>query len=421
MANIKIQNFGPITDGFTENNGFMEITPVTLVCGEQASGKSSLAKLFSCFSWLEKAFARLDYKIATFTTDDFINLSKNQQLEEYFNDKTYLEYKGDLYSFIYSERTIHCFSKIEKKYIPEYYRPKIMYISSERNILSVVEDVENVKKFPVMLSLLLTEYNKAKKASPSGIFNLPFSDTQLKYDKNTNTTYAVKDGSIVNILNSSSGIQSVAPMSVVSRYLAETTLTESKKSLQNLSYNERDRIRNWIVHNSEMPSNMAENFDKAFLQNTDAFLKSSPFFSRMLNFYFNRCFFNIVEEPEQNLYPTSQEKVLYELLELVNYSPKNKLFITTHSPYIISYLTLAIKAFDLKSKNCQLEKLSKIVPEKSMIDGKNCTVYEIKNGKIFRLKTYGSGLPSDDNYLNNLLADTNKKYDELLDIQEECV
>ena len=162
MAKLKIKNFGPITQGFTENDGFMEITPVTVVCGEQASGKSSVAKLYAYFSWLEKAFARMDYTIPSFTTEEFIELSKNQQIQEYFRDETYLEYQGTLFSFIYSDKTIKYSSGINSrtKEDPDYYRPKIMYISSERNILSTLEDVENVRKVPVMLSLLLDEYKK---------------------------------------------------------------------------------------------------------------------------------------------------------------------------------------------------------------------------------------------------------------------
>ena len=421
MAKLKIKNFGPITQGFTEDDGFMEITPVTVVCGEQASGKSSVAKLYAYFSWLEKAFARMDYTIPSFTTEEFIELSKNQQIQEYFRDETYLEYQGTLFSFIYSDKTIKYSSRIDSitKETPDYYRPKIMYISSERNILSTLEDVENVRKVPVMLSLLLDEYKKAKKASATGVFTLPVSNIELKYDKNTENTYVLKGDSVVNILNASSGIQSVAPMSVVSRYLSETTLAESKKDLQNLSYTERRFIRDWIAHNTNMPEQMIETFDKAILQNTDELIKSIPSFAKYLNYYFNRCFINIVEEPEQNLYPTSQEKVLYELLECANVSPLNSLFVTTHSPYIISYLTLAIKAAELKNKNCPVEKLAEIVPEKAMVEGKNCTVFEIKDGTINKLKTYGAGLPSDSNYLNNLLEETNKKFDRLLDLQEE--
>lgn len=62
------------------------------------------------------------------------------------------------------------------------------------------------------------------------------------------------------------------------------------------------------------------------------------------------CFVNIVEEPEQNLFPSSQQGVLYELLKYANQAAGNKLILTTHSPDSINYLTLAVKANTLKDK-----------------------------------------------------------------------
>ena len=58
MAKLRVKNFGPIKDGFSENDGFMEITPVTVICGNQATGKSTIAKLYSTLTWLEKSTVR---------------------------------------------------------------------------------------------------------------------------------------------------------------------------------------------------------------------------------------------------------------------------------------------------------------------------------------------------------------------------
>ncbi|MBK9482198.1 MAG: ATP-binding protein [Bacteroidetes bacterium] len=57
--------------------------------------------------------------------------------------------------------------------------------------------------------------------------------------------------------------------------------------------------------------------------------------------YLNTCFLNIVEEPEQNLFPSSQHLILNSLLAVNNTTEANKLIMTTHSPYLINYLTLA--------------------------------------------------------------------------------
>ena len=55
MSRIRIKNFGPIKEGFQENNGWVDIKKVTLFIGNQGSGKSTIAKLISTFTWLEKS------------------------------------------------------------------------------------------------------------------------------------------------------------------------------------------------------------------------------------------------------------------------------------------------------------------------------------------------------------------------------
>ena len=58
----------------------------------------SVAKLFSLCSWLEKAFFRGDYDVASLRTLDFYEICRNQLLEDYFTEKTELEYAGNAYA-----------------------------------------------------------------------------------------------------------------------------------------------------------------------------------------------------------------------------------------------------------------------------------------------------------------------------------
>lgn len=135
-------------------------------------------------------------------------------------------------------------------------------------------------------------------------------------------------------------------------------------------------------------------------------------------------FVNVVEEMEQNLYPNSQNKILYYLISQCNQLDSNKLFLTTHSPYLINYLTLAIKAnqiFELSQGNENIKKqLSKIIPETSYVKSSDLNIYEIKDNGIASKLEFVRGLPSDNNFLNNLLAETNNVFNDLLDIEEQC-
>ena len=72
MSKIKIKNFGPIKAGCTENDGWIDIKKVTLFIGNQGSGKSTVAKLISTLTWLEKAMVRGDRRHNEISQYDFI-------------------------------------------------------------------------------------------------------------------------------------------------------------------------------------------------------------------------------------------------------------------------------------------------------------------------------------------------------------
>lgn len=135
-------------------------------------------------------------------------------------------------------------------------------------------------------------------------------------------------------------------------------------------------------------------------------------------------FLNVVEEPEQNLFPTSQRAVLYELLSYANTTPGNELVITTHSPYIINYLTLVIKADEVKNEvaaaphHAKLRnRLDTIVPDKATLAVASTVVYALTSaGTITHLPMDG-GIPSDENDLNNALGEANAYFSDLLEIE----
>ena len=148
----------------------------------------------------------------------------------------------------------------------------------------------------------------------------------------------------------------------------------------------------------------------------------------VLSSKFNKSsFINIVEEPEQNLFPFSQWQILQSLLEFNNMNTGNKLIMTTHSPYIVNFLSIAIQARQLKDKISNssrasglFEKLSKIIPNKSLVYSDEVIIYELneKDGSIKKLPA-PLGIPSDKNYLNNALKEGNQMFDSLLEIEEE--
>lgn len=116
--------------------------------------------------------------------------------------------------------------------------------------------------------------------------------------------------------------------------------------------------------------------------------------------------------------------MLYELVDDACKLSDNRLVMTTHSPYVINYLTLSVKASQVaaeitrKNRPDLLERIGEVVPVKGMISEEDLIIYEMDKGVARVLDNY-DGLPSDRNFLNVSLEDTNRAFDELLEIEEE--
>jgi hypothetical protein len=107
-----------------------------------------------------------------------------------------------------------------------------------------------------------------------------------------------------------------------------------------------------------------------------------------------------IEEPELSLFPDAQRQLIASSVDKCFFQKHNgydmELMLATHSPYIINYLNLLIKAFDENQKvdgiNYDFDKLA---------------VYLVENGKIEDLKSL------------NRLVDTNRLSDPINDIYNE--
>ena len=130
-------------------------------------------------------------------------------------------------------------------------------------------------------------------------------------------------------------------------------------------------------------------------------------------------FVNIVEEPEQNLFPVSQRNILFDLFSAYKSIAGSQLILTTHSPYLIDYTTLSVKAASITPKTTAAQKrLDMIVPPNSRVAGSDVCIYQIDGGRISELEKYDD-MPSDDNMLNRELNDTNELFAQLLELEDE--
>jgi predicted ATPase len=410
MSKIKIKNFGPINEGCVENNGFIDIKKVTTFIGNQGSGKSAVAKIISTFSWIEKALVRGSFDKKWIERkngfkDHFLSYHRMENYEK--NQKTHIEYHGDAYTIIYSNNVLDI-----QEVKNSYHLPQIMYVPSERNFISYVKKPKELKLASESLKEFLSEFDNAKELLKYPV-SLPINNTNIEYDKLNDIINLKTDKYKLKLTEASSGFQSLVPLFLVSNYLANSVKKQSEISKESMSNEEIRRFKDRV---------------QDILQNDDLTNEQRRAALSVVSSQFNEtAFVNIVEEPEQNLFPSSQWQLLQSLLCFNNMNVGNKLILTTHSPYIVNFISIAIQGNEVKTKiiksgnsNALLSHLYKIVNQEALINANDTVIYQMNeiDGSIKKLPSQYN-IPSDKNFLNDLLGESNRLFDKLLEIEED--
>lgn len=381
MIKLCIKNFGPIKTGYNnpQTDDFFSILRCTVIIGEQGTGKSTIAKLISTLLWLEKDIIQKRRLLEKFTTDDFIKLCKNQKINDYFLMDTYICCKTRFLTFEYKNSS---FFITKNEDFDKYAGKKIMYIPSERNFISVLDEVDDIGGLPYTIESTYEEFSKASRALGKTKKKLPLNGFSYFYDKTIKTGFIEdeENNSVVKLSDSSSGLQSFTPLFLITDYLSKKVTEDFFNKIKNFSPKDKEYAKKLIQsHFSEIFSDKAEEVIEKFERAASIGLSSDftesdkTILMSQLSSILNICFANIVEEPEQNLYPNSQIEVIKVLISCMNENVRNSLLITTHSPFILSTINNLLYASKINSKN---------IEENYKIDGKNCCAYLCKNGSI---------------------------------------
>ncbi|ETK03390.1 hypothetical protein T229_14925 [Tannerella sp. oral taxon BU063 isolate Cell 5] len=389
MTTIEIRNVGPIKE-------VPEITlnSVNVFMGPQSSGKSTIAKIISYCTWLEKEMATShlakEYALTTRFKDELESFHK---IKGYFRADSYIRYQSDVVEIIWSGD--RCYPELINRLA--YQRSKIAYIPSERNMV-ILPEARRVELGSTNVRSFLFDWFTAREKCT----DLPILDLGVNYRyveaKEEDHIQGGEGDSAYDILlsNASSGLQSLTPLLVMIEYLTKWIYEEERLSFEQESKRKETAfilMREILL--GRRPNQLTSFSDqddlKSFLNKlldekdpdaTKLFNEYSKHITSLLKTH-NSQF--IIEEPEMNLFPETQRDLVFHLLNRCLEREGNRLTITTHSHYILYALNNCMMA------GLVYDKMDDGLKERLKcgafrVDPSYISIYEIREGVVKRIQ-----------------------------------
>lgn len=375
MQKIIVKNFRQIT------SAEIEIKNILFLIGEQASGKSTLAKLIYFFKSLKEDYFNLIYENTiqnnTLLVTQFINKIQDK-FKVYFGYTSELENDFEIvfYYDIYPEEIKKSHSlklckqnnslnvQFENKYFNEI-KKKTKELIVEINTFNTSQSKPNENNYIV--------FERAKARMINGIsekvndlFNDDYVPMFFPAGRNITVSYPEQFqtlffGNLYNTPKSNEETAKSADMHLMKAFILHSkflydyfksnnfdlliknnrqevisnkVLSYFKKHTEYIlqgKYDNSDGVEK-IVYNSELKKAITINSASSGQQEAIRVIQDLFYL-----LYENQKSFRIIEEPEAHLYPKAQKKLI-ELLALVINKTQSQVIITTHSPYVLSIL-----------------------------------------------------------------------------------
>lgn len=363
MKRLIIRNIGPLKEAD------VVLSKVNVIIGPQSSGKSCVLKIACYCTWVEKRI-ELAQSADVFMQDGYFlaELTRFHKLRGYFRKDSYVEYESDYTKFSYDNSTNSFkFEWMSKRW--DYKRPKVSYIPAERNMVAAIPNWFDVKLYDDNIQSFMADWDRARKAYTEqlDILNLGVS---YRYDAQTNSDKVqVDDDTTLELTNTSSGLQSLIPLFVHLNYINKDVYSQLEaKSLSDIQVSENFLKTMYLelfkktgkTDSTQLGMSISEE-GKRSLKASITIAHIGPYLLQFSNQeYADECrdlfqrYVNtdhtdvFLEEPENNLFPPTQARLVDWLLEMSQGENGSNLFIATHSPYIMTaFLERDLKDFKL--------------------------------------------------------------------------
>ncbi len=393
MNRLTIRNIGPLS------NVLVDFAKYNLFIGPQSSGKSCILKIASYCNWVEK---RIELSQ---TPDDYLNVAEFwKRLVDYHRLNGFIK-QGFLIKYESSFMTFSIFGSPEKiqfsfEWNPlnrwQYRRPQISYIPAERNIVAVIPNWFDISfSNDNNIQGYMSDWENARNTFPQyhklDILNLGIS---YYYDKEQSRERILIDNDAeILFLNASSGLQSVVPLCGLINYLTFHELHRPRRpsvaqerelnNLQDILYRERftQSKGSGIVGRVD---DITKTFPEPRVKIFSSHQEEAKFSEIVDKFSLTQHASIYLEEPEENLFPSTQYELVKWMAQQINTTQENSLCIATHSPYILSSFNNLIQASECKD----ILSVESTVGKASAISFEDINVYAVDNGTVNDIKDY---------------------------------
>lgn len=383
-STVRIENVGPIK--FAE----IDLQKYMVLIGEQASGKSTIAKVIDSLTTVSDI---VRYKI-----------SKNIFIRKNLNNNNFLsQVKEDLLSNFLDIENFHSgkisyyFNDIET--ISYSYGNEVLFSNDFENAVNNTLDKINEAKDGLSIHLRLSsksfvsELNELSYEIIEQNIGKPFFDKILTF--------------LIPLENQTSDylyLSSYTEFTIVldDGYLTYLQIDDFLRKTIGGKYkvNRSDIEESFILLSSKGISIPVKNLSSG--------QKYSLIIFNYLKHYVlsNHSYRFIIEEPETHLFPAAQSDVTKAIITFANQPKKdNQVLITTHSPYVLSTINNLLYAGQLsEDKRTDIDKLRTVVPEHLWMKPSDFACYKVKDGVLEDLVvTLDSGIKQiDQEYIDSI-------------------
>ncbi|HYV95040.1 MAG TPA: AAA family ATPase [Chitinophagales bacterium] len=323
-----VKNFGPIK--YAE----IDLKQVMILIGPQGAGKSTLLKVIAAIQRYLRDADKLDFLGFETLCTQYYEVPRFSLVGAeivYSNYGCHFEWKDGKVTSL-------------KREIIKANLPNDVFIPAERNFFSIVDRrIFEITHYKVRLPNLLEVFGIWWRNAKEKVYSLEieFFDS-IKYSGVSGDfiLYGPKDHSVL-LQESASGFQSAIPMAIVIEFIAT------------------------------YPASLFEQFDATGGEGETALSDITAYSV-------------FIEEPELNIFPTAQKRLVEFLARklIQNHEKNNSLFISTHSPYILTAIDNLLQASNASKTHPEAEgQIEKVIARECWIDFDEVTAYYVEAGK----------------------------------------